>query len=110
MVDLNRIGADLQNVGGIASGASHAFQGAPGGQAAQADQNGFSLDTLGQVLSGIGNILNPQKAQSSPSTGPAATSPKTGLLGLSTTTWIVVGAGAAGLILTVALFSGSKKK
>jgi hypothetical protein len=101
-LDLSRIGADLQNISGVVGGVNAVVQGGPGGSAAQAEQNDFSLARLGDVLGGIGNILNPPKPQPPPTQTLAPTSPTTGepLAGLPV--WVpLAAAGVVGLLLVV---------
>jgi hypothetical protein len=99
-LDLSHLGSELQNVSGIVGGVDQVVNGAPGGAAAQAEQSDFSLAQLGNLIGGLGNLLNPPKPQSAPAVGDPHKSPVTGLAELSFPPWLpLAAAGAVGLLL-----------
>jgi len=105
-LDLNRIGDQLQNVSGIVGGVDTALNGAPGGIAAQEDQNDFSLAKLGNLLGSVGKILSPPKQQSAPSLGDRQSSPVTGEPDSGIPSWVPFAvAGGFGLLIVVVLFA-----
>lgn len=105
-LDLNRIGDQLQNVSGIVGGVDATLNGAPGGIAAQEDQNSFSLASLGNLLGTVGRILSPPKPPPPPSIGERPTSPVTGEEEPGMPTWVPLAvAGGFGLLIVVVLIA-----
>jgi hypothetical protein len=101
-LDLANLGSQLQNISGIVGGVDQAVNGGPGGSAAQADQNDFSLARLGDLIGGIGNILNPPNQESAPAHGLVPSSPVTGEPESSLPTWLpLAAAGVVGVLLLV---------
>lgn len=101
-VDLAQLGHEFQNVSGIIGGVDQTVNGAPGGAAAQAEQNDFSLAKLGNLIGGLGNLLNPPKQQSAPALGDPHNSPTTGLPEFNFPPWLpLAAAGVVGLLLVV---------
>jgi len=101
-LDLANLGSQLQNISGIVGGVDQAVNGGPGGSAAQADQNDFSLARLGDLLGGIGAVLNPPKKETSPQLGIVPVSPVTGEPESSLPTWLpLAAAGVVGVLLLV---------